>query len=396
MVLGRAWRFIKRHRGKLALGGALVGGGAYLLHWWWLSRSGGRRGAGQGDDEVTALLSELERAQFLRSTGRNCTTTVAALLPGIAAQLDADFGVEQITAELRAKPAPDRRAELCDQLRARAFARLLASVYAACGSLLCAHVQLHLLAGLLCQQKRDAAGAAVNEDGDASDGRNRRQHEISEEVKIRFLGLLDTRSHVSDLAGQLESHCLAECAGLDVREKFGLRRLDSLLHRLRVGFEAKLQAPESDAAASPAPAARLLPSLRDSLMDSQRQLQREAGDDGRGLQRDDLLLQRLCSEADARLRSVEAGRVLKQLLDSAGMALLRVFTAHYQGLNSDASLHERTLPLLKVLPLINSTAALLLSRQFLDTSGLADNAGLLRFSADLFDSLGGSPSREMS
>nr|AND95587.1 Peroxisome biogenesis factor 3 [Chromera velia] len=136
--LSRAWGFVKRHKYKFIIGGALVGG-AYVIRKFWIKTT-----------ELHKLLANnISNAELLQqlTLGRSrewkmnlhfqrnqhvADDTVKKGLVRVRANLFKLFCIDQVTVKLREQSnrlSPEEKAALFDQIKIECVSRTLASVY---------------------------------------------------------------------------------------------------------------------------------------------------------------------------------------------------------------------------------------------------------------------------
>lgn len=164
--------FLRRHRTKFFITGAVVGG-VYLLgryaRW--------RLAEWQRQREVEYVETARKQHHF-ESNLRTCSVTFFSLVPSLRDALMEKLNCEAVTSKLREKPA--NKLELWEQLKILSFTRTLASIYSSCMLFVFLRVQLNIVGGYLYLDSLVMTG----------EGSNGKQVHIAESLQKRYLALV--------------------------------------------------------------------------------------------------------------------------------------------------------------------------------------------------------------
>ena len=114
--------WLKRHRRKFVVGGAVVGG-LYLV-----GRIAEKQIAQNQERETLRLYEKARKQNHFSATESTCTHTLAALFPTLRKVLEEKLDADKITAILRQKPSPEDKIEFWNELKVIAFSRCIVLV----------------------------------------------------------------------------------------------------------------------------------------------------------------------------------------------------------------------------------------------------------------------------
>jgi len=213
--------FFRRHRRKLFVTGAIVGG-VYLL-----GRYARWRLAEWQREREMEYVEQARKQHHFESNLRTCTVTFFSLVPSLRDALMEKLDCEAITAKLREKPA--NKLELWEQLKILSFTRTLSSIYSSCLLFVFLRVQLNIVGGYLYLDSLILTG----------EGSNGKKVHIAEGLQKRYLALVryllgdgldflveEIRRSVEDILGEVS-----------LKEKFSLAELGRLVSHIRQSVE---------------------------------------------------------------------------------------------------------------------------------------------------------------
>ncbi|KAL7887896.1 hypothetical protein AOLI_G00028700 [Acnodon oligacanthus] len=140
-MLASAWNFIKRHRRKFVVAGALVGG-VYLL-----GKYAQRKLQEMQEREAAEYIAQARRQFHFESNQRTCNMTVLSMLPTLREAIIHHLNAESLTALLKSKPT--NKVEIWEDLKIISFTRSIVAVYSTCMLVVLLRVQLNIIGGYL-------------------------------------------------------------------------------------------------------------------------------------------------------------------------------------------------------------------------------------------------------
>lgn len=167
--------FLRRHRRKFFITGAVVGG-VYLL-----SRYARWRFAEWQRQQEMEYVEQARKQHHFESNQRTCTITLFSLVPNLRDALMEKLNCEAITGKLRERPS--NKLELWEQLKVLSFTRTIASVYSSCMLFVFLRVQLNIIGGYLYLD-------SLTMTGEASNGKNGKKVHIAEGLQKRYLAVV--------------------------------------------------------------------------------------------------------------------------------------------------------------------------------------------------------------
>lgn len=213
--------FLRRHRRKFFITGAVVGG-VYLL-----SRYARWRFAEWQRQHEMEYVEQARKQHHFESNQRTCTITLFSLVPNLRDALMEKINCEAITGKLRERPS--NKLELWEQLKVLSFSRTIASVYSSCMLFVFLRVQLNIIGGYLYLDSLTMTGEASN---------GKKVH-IAEGLQKRYLAVVrylmgdgldflieEIRRTVEDILGEIS-----------LKEKFSLEELTRLIKHIRQSME---------------------------------------------------------------------------------------------------------------------------------------------------------------
>jgi len=170
--------WLKRHRRKFVVGGAVVGG-LYLV-----GRIAEKQIAQNQERETLRLYEKARKQNHFSATESTCTHTLAALFPTLRKVLEEKLDADKITAILRQKPSPEDKIEFWNELKVIAFSRCIVLVIGGVYLSAILRIQLNILAGYLYEQEIAAGSLMLNNNtADIKKGK------ISSNLQEKFLNI---------------------------------------------------------------------------------------------------------------------------------------------------------------------------------------------------------------
>uniref|UniRef100_A0AAR2L2U5 Peroxisomal biogenesis factor 3 n=1 Tax=Pygocentrus nattereri TaxID=42514 RepID=A0AAR2L2U5_PYGNA len=140
-MLSSTWNFIKRHKRKFIVAGALVGG-VYLL-----GKYAQRKLQEMQEREAAEYIAQARRQFHFESNQRTCNMTVLSMLPTLREAIIHHLNAESLTALLKSKPT--NKVEIWEDLKIISFTRSIVAVYSTCMLVVLLRVQLNIIGGYL-------------------------------------------------------------------------------------------------------------------------------------------------------------------------------------------------------------------------------------------------------
>lgn len=234
----RIWNFLKRHRYKFYVAGALTGGVVVLyqytkrkIHEW-------------EKNEMAECVDRLKREQHYESTQKTCKATVLGLLPNLRDRIVVLCDCEYITELLKSKPS--NKLELWEDLKCLTFARLLVALYGCSLLVTVLNIQLSIVGGYMFL---DAASpeTSLNAFPDSSS-----KTQPSLLVQQKYLTLIGyfMGTGCEMLAKQMQNSCYRCLGNVALIEKFNITELQTQFNEIRKDFDQLLKDYNKDASNS--------------------------------------------------------------------------------------------------------------------------------------------------
>ncbi|XP_006821234.1 peroxisomal biogenesis factor 3-like [Saccoglossus kowalevskii] len=140
-MFGWIRRFWHRHRTKLFVTGAVIGGAVLLGKYasWKLNEL--------REQEAVEYLSLTRRQHHFDSNQRTCNMTVLSMIPNLKEILMQLLDSENLTAQLKNKPT--NRVEIWEELKIISFTRTIVAVYSSCMLVVLLRIQLNIIGGYM-------------------------------------------------------------------------------------------------------------------------------------------------------------------------------------------------------------------------------------------------------
>jgi len=361
--------WVKRHRRKFLLGGALVGG-IYVVGKvaeWHLART--------QELEAKKVVEKVRKQSHFAAAENTCIHTLEALFPTLKRAVETQLDSERVTAVLKNKPPPVEKLQLWEELKVISFSRCFFLVVGGVFLSVMIRVQLNILAGYLYVQEIDGQPQSLN---------NNREHKpnISVTVQEKFLNICTY--FVSEGVEKLcvvVSECIERVTKhLSLKQNMRLEDIDSTFNQIYEEFVDL----SGDNNIFTSPGTYFLPEDDDNFFTDV-----TASDQ-------DLLKQMLADTLDV-VENEDTQSLTKQVCKQGLSHLLDCLAEHYASVdcnNPECSdemtgppvmnktmLHETGLPLAKLIPVLRGLA----SNPDLWLLHLQDNPGTKLLGANVYE-----------
>lgn len=214
--------FFERHRRKIVITGALLGG-AYALgklaHWklsdWY-------------ETQQVEFLAQSKKQLHFDGNQKTCNTTFYSLLPGLQDAIFELVDSEAITEKLKNKPSD--KLLLWEQLKILSFTRTVTAIYASSLLAVFLRVQLNLLGGYMYL---DVEGVA-DESTSATPEESRRVY-MSDPTQKKYLGIVRyfLEAGVKDLVGVVQNVVEGVLGSVSLKQKLSYHDIKRMLGQIR-------------------------------------------------------------------------------------------------------------------------------------------------------------------
>ena len=171
--------FFQRHRRKIFITGALLGGSyAFYRYVKWRIVEWQRQ-------QENAYLAQARKQHHFESNQRTCSITLFSLLPSLKDALLQRLNCEAITAKLREKPS--NKLELWGSLKLLSFTRTVSAIYSSCFLFVFLQVQLNVIGGYMYI---DSIVACDEDTAGSREGPDQKKWRVGEALQKRYLALV--------------------------------------------------------------------------------------------------------------------------------------------------------------------------------------------------------------
>ncbi|XP_034247533.1 peroxisomal biogenesis factor 3 [Thrips palmi] len=207
--------FVNRHRRKFIVTGVVVGGT------WLALRYAQRKLREYTENEAKEFIERNRRQQHFKSTERTCDQTILSLSPAIHEAIINCVNTEELVTELQT--ATTGKYGIWERLKVRAFTRIAALVYANSMLVLLLRIQLNLVGGFLV---RDANGEGV----------------LSTELQHLYLSLCHhlRDTGIIDLCSLIERHVQPIMENISLKKQMSLRDTEELFWSIQNSVESNM------------------------------------------------------------------------------------------------------------------------------------------------------------
>lgn len=204
--------FVNRHRRKFIVTGVIVGGT------WLALRYAQNKLREYTEKEAKEFIERNRRQQHFKSTERTCDHTILSLSPAIHEAIINCVNTEELVTELQT--ATTGKYGIWERLKVRAFTRIAAIVYANSMLVLLLRIQLNLVGGFLV---RDPNGESV----------------LSSDLQHIYLSLCHhlRDSGVNDLCALIERHVQPIMENISLKKQMSLRDTEELFWSIQNSVE---------------------------------------------------------------------------------------------------------------------------------------------------------------
>ncbi|XP_059139894.1 peroxisomal biogenesis factor 3-like [Physella acuta] len=326
-MLARLWGCVKRHRRKFIFLGSVVGGNWLLYKYIWNKIKEIR------DEEDKQYLIFVRRQHHFDSNQRTCNMTVLGLVPNLRDTLIKSLDTDKIKELLKTNPS--NKLELWEEMKIMSVTRTLAAVYGTAMLSVMLRVQLNIVAGYLYLDTVQLSTGLKTETGTSST--------LPTKVQERYLSLVKQfiDQGFIDFIHYLRLAVAKEVGCLPLKELLTIDNLTSIFDNIRERVECGVDKPTL--------------SLYPYLLNSEQVPDISATS---VMKPEDELLERLINETRDVLESSDFHTVLKESIDRGYQCVLdgiaEHFKQHMQELGQNAGIHDVSIAVARLLPVINS------------------------------------------
>lgn len=141
-MLSKLKGFVGRHKKKFIFGGVVIAGGLVI-------RYAQRKLVEYQEKQVKEFLEKTRRLQHFESTEKTTDQAIIGLIPALCESIIKLLGTDSILAELKTNCTSARKIELWEELKILSFAKCTAFVYAISLLVTSLRVQLNIIGGYL-------------------------------------------------------------------------------------------------------------------------------------------------------------------------------------------------------------------------------------------------------
>ncbi|MEE6475539.1 hypothetical protein FKM82_010792 [Ascaphus truei] len=135
------WNFLKRHKRKFLVAGALTGV-VYLL-----GKYAQKKIKDIQERDAAEYIAQARRQYHFESNQRTCNMTVLSMLPALREALMQQLNSESLTSLLKNRPT--NKLEIWEDLKIISFSRSIVGVYSTCMLVVLLRVQLNIIGGYI-------------------------------------------------------------------------------------------------------------------------------------------------------------------------------------------------------------------------------------------------------
>lgn len=207
--------FVNRHKRKFIVTGVVVGGT------WLALRYAQRKLREYTENEAKEFVERNRRQQHFKSTERTCDQTILSLSPAIHEAVITAVNTEDLVSELQT--ATTGKYAIWEKLKVQAFTRVAALVYTNSMLILLLRIQLNVIGGFLV---RDPNGESI----------------LSTELQHLYLSLCYhlRDSGVADLCTLIERHVQSIMENISLKKPMSLRDTEELFWSIQNSVESNV------------------------------------------------------------------------------------------------------------------------------------------------------------
>lgn len=358
-MLGSIWNFLKRHKRKFFFTGAVVGGvfaiGKYVQ---WKVKE-------LQDKETADCLAHARRQHHFDSNQRTCNTTVLSMLPSLREAIMKLLDTEALTCQLKNRPA--NKLELWEDLKIKSFTRTFVAMYSSCVLVLVLRVRLNIIGGYMYLDN------LLNRNGTTKD-----LAVASQEVQQRYLESIHyiLGQGLEDLVAAVTKAVQEVVGCMSLKGPVSICDIENIVRKTRQKLEYWQENGYYDSTTTSL-YRFMLPPENTPLM-------------AHYMSRDDQFLDKLAKETQDMIESADFNTVLTLCLDRSFSRLTDTISEQVRRSCGDTSAIpnpvETTLPMAKVIPIINGLIHVILSdvpNEFIQELLLIDQ--VKNFAANIYE-----------
>ncbi|KAK2157632.1 hypothetical protein LSH36_188g10023 [Paralvinella palmiformis] len=326
-MFGNIWNFVKRHRRKFLYTGVVVGGLAVL------GRYAKKKLLEYQETEAEECLTHARKQHHFDSNQRTCNMTVLSMLPNLRQTLMVLLSTEELTAELKNKPA--NKLEIWEKLKILSFTRTILAVYSSCLLTVFLRVQLNIIGGYMYLD------SLLDQNGGTSE-----PYRAQPDVQQRYLAMIQyfLERGIPDIEEVIKTAVCNRLKNISLKHQMSLSDIQNLLSTVRRDVEG-------------VSCNQTVGSTRSHLIQYLLHDHDEL-DQACNLSSTEIMLQQLKYETRDMLESSDFLCVLNGCLDTAFVRLVDYLAGYFRPLETDGTETminpcSLSMPLAKIIPIMN-------------------------------------------
>ncbi|KAL8584291.1 hypothetical protein ACOMHN_014710 [Nucella lapillus] len=330
-MFSRLWNCMRRHKKKLIFVTAFFGGGWVAYKWVQNKVQEIRK------TEDKAYLEKIKRQHHFDSNQRTCNMTVLSMIPNLREALNKGLNSKDLTDKLQSNPA--NKLSLWEELKVVSLAKAVTGIYGCCLLTLVLRVQLNLIGGYMFL---DSIHGKKEKESESSVSEEKAL--VSKAVQERYLSLIRhlMGDGIAELARFVKKATKIEVSRISLKERMSIDYVQSVLNAVR----ERVECGQTELCQGPS-----------SLPLCQYLLPGEQVPDMEVKTEEEELFDKLVKETRDITESSDFHLVLQESLERGFARLMDSVADHYR-VKMDPEkptmgLHEVTLPLAKLLPVVD-------------------------------------------
>ncbi|XP_068087800.1 peroxisomal biogenesis factor 3 [Hyperolius riggenbachi] len=325
------WNFLKRHKKKFLVLGALAGG-VYVL-----GKYAEKKIREIQEKEAAEYIAQARRQYHFESNQRTCNMTVLSMLPALKEALMQQLNSESQTSLLKSRPA--NKIEIWEDLKIISFTRSIVAVYSTCMLVVLLRVQLNIIGGYIYLDN-SLGGKSCN------------GLQASPEVQQQYLSSIQhlLGDGLTELISRVKQAVQKVLGGLSLKHSLSLLELEQYINDIRTLVEEYSQTPVSEESQSKSLLCHFMMPDEENPLISQ----------AYGLTEKDVTTIRLLNETRDMLESQDFSTVLNSCMSRGFGRLLDSIAEFFRPNNQELTQHSPvdslsgiSLPLAKIIPIVN-------------------------------------------
>ncbi|XP_077145337.1 peroxisomal biogenesis factor 3 [Ranitomeya variabilis] len=325
------WNFLKRHKRKFIIFGALAGG-VYIF-----GKYAQKKIREIQEREAAEYIVQARRQYHFESNQRTCNMTVLSMLPPLREALMQQLNSESLTSLLKNRPS--NKIEIWEDLKIISFTRSIVAVYSACMLVVLLRIQLNIIGGYIYLDNSSAA-------------KNGNALQASPEVQQQYLSSIQhlLGDGLTELITLVKKAVQKVLGSLSLKQSLSLTELEQHMREIRRLVEDCNKTSDLEESQKKSMLCHFM------MPDEENPLTYQAC----GLTEKDVTTIRLLNETRDMLESQDFSTVLNSCLNRGFGRLLdsiaEFFRPNNQELNQNSSvssLSSVNLPLAKIIPIVN-------------------------------------------